>query len=106
MKQLSILIKPSSSLCNLRCKYCFYADLAGIRENASFGFMTDETVERMLENIRRDLSPGDRVTFAFQGRGAHLIGSPLLPALHGAGCPVGPGHPGILFHPDQCHPAE
>ena len=78
MKQLSILIKPSSSLCNLRCKYCFYADLAGIRENASFGFMTDETVERMLENIRRDLSPGDRVTFAFQGGEPTLSGLPFF----------------------------
>ena len=24
MKFLSVLIKPASSLCNLRCRYCFY----------------------------------------------------------------------------------
>lgn len=78
MKQLSIMIKPSSSLCNLRCKYCFYADLAGIRENVSYGFMAYETAERMLENIRRDLSPGDRVTFAFQGGEPTLSGLPFF----------------------------
>ena len=40
--------------------------------------MTDETVERMLENIRRDLSPGDRVTFAFQGGEPTLSGLPFF----------------------------
>lgn len=106
MKQLSILIKPSSSLCNLRCKYCFYADLAGIREKVSFGFMTDETVERMLENIRRDLSPGDRVTFAFQGGEPTLSGLPFFRHFTELVARWDPVIRGILFHPDQCHPAE
>ena len=29
MPPLSILLKPASSGCNLRCAYCFYADEAG-----------------------------------------------------------------------------
>ena len=32
MKYMNFLIKPASSLCNLRCKYCFYADEALNRE--------------------------------------------------------------------------
>lgn len=28
MKYFSMLIKPASSLCNLRCRYCFYCDVA------------------------------------------------------------------------------
>ncbi len=28
----NLLIKPASSLCNMRCRYCFYADEAANRE--------------------------------------------------------------------------
>lgn len=67
MKQISIMIKPASSLCNLRCKYCFYANVADLREVRSYGFMSEETVDRLLENVYGDLKPGDRISFAFQG---------------------------------------
>ena len=67
MKQLSIMLKPASALCNLRCKYCFYADIADLREVRSFGIMQPETTEKILANIRESLDPGDSVTFAFQG---------------------------------------
>ncbi|WP_278336161.1 hypothetical protein [Romboutsia hominis] len=30
MNHLTILIKPSSSACNLDCKYCFYKDISKI----------------------------------------------------------------------------
>ena len=66
MKQLSIMIKPASSLCNLRCKYCFYADIADLREVRSFGIMKQETTEAILANIKENLSAGDSVTFAWQ----------------------------------------
>lgn len=74
MKQLIVMIKPASSLCNLRCKYCFYADLAQMREKASFGIMQQDTVKRMLEVIHGDLDAGDRITFAFQGGEPTLAG--------------------------------
>lgn len=67
MKQLSIMIKPASALCNLRCKYCFYADVADLREVRSFGIMKPETTEVILDNIKESLVAGDRITFAFQG---------------------------------------
>lgn len=60
-----LLIKPASSLCNMRCKYCFYADVAAHREVPSFGLMSEETMRILLEK-----SLGDEVascTFAFQG---------------------------------------
>lgn len=31
MKQLTFLVKPASSLCGLRCRYCFYEDVAQCR---------------------------------------------------------------------------
>ena len=74
MKQLSIMLKPASSLCNLRCRYCFYAEVADLRQVRSFGVMTPQTTRQILQNIRCDLSPGDRITFAFQGGEPTLAG--------------------------------
>ena len=45
MPPLTLMIKPVSSMCNMRCKYCFYADVSRHREVQSFGVMTDETLE-------------------------------------------------------------
>lgn len=74
MKQINLMLKPASSACNLRCRYCFYADLAGKRDTFCFGSMSDNTVDRMLKNIRRDLNAGDAVSFAFQGGEPTLAG--------------------------------
>lgn len=78
MKNFSVMIKPSSAACNLRCKYCFYADVAKLREVPSFGRMTQDTLERMLENIRTDLTAGDSITFGFQGGEPTLAGLPFF----------------------------
>lgn len=74
MKNLCVMIKPVSSQCNLRCKYCFYTDVAAHRHIHSFGRMAPETVRRVLGNIYTDLEPGDRITFAFQGGEPTLAG--------------------------------
>ncbi|MEG1535725.1 MAG: radical SAM protein [Clostridia bacterium] len=71
MPQLSIMIKPASSLCNMRCKYCFYHSLASEREEFSFGKMTQSTTENLVEKALR-FANGESVYFAFQG------GEPLL----------------------------
>lgn len=76
MKNLSIMIKPASSLCNLRCKYCFYADIADLRDVKSYGIMPISSMHTMLERIHDQLSPGDRLTFAFQGGEPTLAGLP------------------------------
>lgn len=75
MKQLSIMIKPASSLCNLRCRYCFYTDIASLRDVKSHGVMSVEKMQKMLQNLHSQLSPGDQITFAFQG------GEPTLASL-------------------------
>ena len=35
--------------CNLRCRYCFYADEMCRRETPSYGIMTEETLSLVLE---------------------------------------------------------
>lgn len=74
MKTLSVMLKPASSLCNLRCRYCFYADVSESRSVCSFGIMQRETASKILENIFCCLESGDAVTISFQGGEPTLAG--------------------------------
>ena len=74
MKHISCLIKPASSLCNMRCTYCFYFDVSSHREVETFGRMSQETTERMIDQIFIDLNDGDKLTLAFQGGEPTLAG--------------------------------
>ena len=67
MKRLNLLIKPASSLCNMRCRYCFYSDISAVREIPSYGIMQTDTAEKIIDNIFKDIGEGDEITFAFQG---------------------------------------
>lgn len=49
MEPINLLIKPASSLCNLRCKYCFYFDVAACRETKSYGIMKTELLEIIVK---------------------------------------------------------
>ena len=74
MKSVIIMIKPASALCDMRCKYCFYADVASARDVRSYGVMTEKTVSSMIETLGRELDPGDRLQFTFQGGEPTLAG--------------------------------
>lgn len=74
MPALSIMIKPASSLCNLRCKYCFYCDVVSQREVSSFGVMKEDTAENLIKSAL-EFADGCSVAFAFQG------GEPLIAGL-------------------------
>lgn len=78
MKTVSVMLKPASSLCNLRCRYCFYADVAEHRQQASLGIMQEETADAILDRIALDISPGDRIQFIFQGGEPTLAGLPFF----------------------------
>ena len=66
MPDLSIMLKPASSMCNLRCKYCFYHSLAGSRESFSYGKMNTETTDNVIAKAL-DFADGGSIYFAFQG---------------------------------------
>ena len=72
MPPISFLIKPASGSCNMRCKYCFYADEQVNREIQSYGMMTLETMHRIVDKGLA-FADGD-CTFAFQGGEPTLIG--------------------------------
>ncbi len=72
MPPISLLIKPVSSNCNLRCKYCFYHSLAENREIKSYGIMDINTLETL---VKKTLAYADMTcTFAFQGGEPTLAG--------------------------------
>lgn len=66
MPPLSIMIKPASALCNMRCEYCFYHDVTDHRDVKSFGLMTEETAEALIKKALA-FADGESIAFAFQG---------------------------------------
>ena len=72
MPPLSILVKPASSACNLRCAYCFYADEASNRAVSSYGRMSPQVVRALLEQTAGTAEGG--VSFLFQGGEPTLAG--------------------------------
>ena len=66
------MIKPASSLCNLKCGYCFYNDVSEMRQQANFGIMTLSTAQKIISNIFCE--PLNYVTFGFQGGEPTLAG--------------------------------
>lgn len=62
---VSMLIKPVSGSCNMRCSYCFYCDETQKRTTQSFGSMSLETAENL---IKKTLDGSFSLcTYAFQG---------------------------------------
>ena len=76
MPAVTVMIKPASALCNLRCKYCFYADVAEHRSTRSFGMMSDFTAEALVKGVF-DYADRD-VSFVFQGGEPTLAGLPFF----------------------------
>ena len=72
MPPLSVLLKPASSGCNLRCAYCFYADEASVRAVANYGMMSREVSHALIEKAVR--AAEGSVTFLFQGGEPTLAG--------------------------------
>ncbi|MEG1791516.1 MAG: SPASM domain-containing protein [Clostridia bacterium] len=71
---LNLLIKPASSLCNMKCGYCFYHAEAMSRESYSHGLMSYETADKLIDRAF-EFAQKKPISFAFQG------GEPLLSGL-------------------------
>ena len=65
MPPITVMIKPVSGACNMRCRYCFYADEMKNRACAVRPPMSDETLEIV---VRRALAYAEgQANFIFQG---------------------------------------
>ncbi|WP_373898400.1 radical SAM protein [Haloimpatiens sp. FM7315] len=72
-RNLNIMIKPSSSKCNLQCKYCFYNSISNIRYCKDYGFMKEETIRTIVKKAK-EYCNGGICTIGFQGGEPLLIG--------------------------------
>lgn len=72
MKNMQLLIKPVSSQCNMRCRYCFYRDEASRRRISSYGSMTEETLEMVVKKALETAE--ESCVFGFQGGEPTLAG--------------------------------
>ncbi len=73
-----LLIKPASGACNLRCKYCFYADEMENREHTVRRMMTNESFDAILRKavLHLENTHDDNIlSLGFQG------GEPMLAGL-------------------------
>ena len=78
MPIVNLLVKPASSLCNMRCRYCFYEDEAANRTQASMGVMTRDTARRMIGQALEAAGPDGSLQVAFQGGEPTLAGLPFF----------------------------
>ncbi len=76
MKPFSLLIKPASADCNLRCRYCFY--LNHMDENRKTR-MSSKTLEILVKSYMQ--TPQPQYTLAFQGGEPTLMGLPWFEKL-------------------------
>ena len=79
MPPISLLVKPASGSCNMRCRYCFYTDETENRTVPSMGVMSIETMKTMVDKALI-FADGD-CSFAFQGGEPSLAGLPFFRAL-------------------------
>ena len=65
MEFMSIMIKPVSGQCNLKCRYCFYRDEMNKRKKGFLGNMPIDTLEKV---IRKTLEQTEAAcTISYQG---------------------------------------
>ena len=73
MKDFSLLIKPASADCNLRCEYCFYLDHAALYPATRTHRMSDEVLEAMIAGYMA--TPQPQYAFGWQGGEPTLMGA-------------------------------
>ena len=72
MPAVTVMVKPVSGACNMRCKYCFYADEMARRGQGIYPAMDAEMLETL---VRRVMVYADgQATFTFQGGEPTLAG--------------------------------
>ena len=72
MKPFSLLIKPASASCNLRCEYCFYIDHLDYAGPGNKTVMSNSTLEKMIADYMKISMP--EYSFAWQGGEPTILG--------------------------------
>lgn len=72
MKPFTLLVKPASADCNLRCRYCFYLDRSELYPGSLRHRMNHEVLERMISSYMATNQPV--YGFGWQGGEPTLMG--------------------------------
>lgn len=80
MPSITVMLKPASASCNLRCSYCFYAEEADSRCCPDHGIMSANTARTVIRKAldHAGHASDSRVSFAFQGGEPTLAGLPFF----------------------------
>jgi organic radical activating enzyme len=65
MPPISVMMKPASGNCNMKCDYCFYCDEAQKRSQESYGFMSEQTLKNVIRKTM--LRAEGMISYTFQG---------------------------------------
>jgi uncharacterized protein len=72
-QRFHVMIKPTGSTCNLDCTYCFYLSKETLPGGPGPGRMSDETLERFIQQYIAGVT-GPEVVFSWQGGEPTLMG--------------------------------
>ncbi len=72
VKPFSLLIKPASASCNLRCEYCFYIDHLDYVRPGDKPVMSDNILEKMIKDYMK--IPMPEYSFTWQGGEPTILG--------------------------------
>lgn len=72
-RRFHVMIKPVGCACNLNCAYCFYLHKADLPGGPGAGKMSDETLERFIQQYIEGVT-ADEVVFSWQGGEPTLLG--------------------------------
>lgn len=71
-RPFSLLVKPASADCNLRCEYCFYLDKCQLFPESSRHRMSDDVLEQVIKTFLATRQPNHSI--AWQGGEPTLMG--------------------------------
>lgn len=72
MPPVTVMVKPVSGACNMRCRYCFYADEIARRQHAVLPAMTLDMLETVVRRVM--VYAEGEANFVFQGGEPTLVG--------------------------------
>jgi uncharacterized protein len=72
-RRFHVMAKPAGSTCNLDCNYCFYLSKETLPGGPGAGRMSDETLERFIQQYIAGVT-GSEVVFSWQGGEPTLMG--------------------------------
>ena len=71
-KPFSLLVKPASADCNLKCEYCFYLDRCELYPGSKIHRMSDDVLEKIISSYMQTEQPS--YSFCWQGGEPTLMG--------------------------------